>query len=103
MGLKYESLARRYVVSPLGLPSYWNRIFREFQCADCGNFQAYRSRPRGFIEKTLLPALMLKPVRCDHCFHRSYIYRSVPVLERVGSKKSAQHPESTSGTGTRVA
>jgi ribosomal protein S27E len=92
-------------VSPLGLPSPLTRFFQEFHCRGCGNNEAYRSRPRGFVEKGLLPLMMLRPVRCDRCYHRSYIFRTVPVLERVGSgdKSSPKRPQSTSGTGTRVA
>lgn len=92
-------------MSPLGLPSSWTRYFQEFHCSGCGNNEAYRSRPRGIIEKGLLPALMLKPVRCDRCFHRTYVFRRVPALDRatgVGVSAS-KHPQSTSDTGARVA
>ncbi len=91
-------------MSPLGLPSSWSRFLHEFHCRECGNDEAYRSRPRGLIEKALLPALMLKPVRCDRCYHRSYAFRAVPVLERVSAPQSpAKQPTSTSDTGARVA
>ena len=92
-------------MSPLGLPSLLTRLFHEFHCSGCGNREAYRSRSRGLIEKGLLSALMLQPVRCDRCFHRSYIFRTVPVMERTGSavKHSPRKHESTSDTGTRVA
>lgn len=92
-------------MSPLGLPSSWTRRFQEFHCRECGNAEAYRSRPRGLFEKGLLPVLMLRPVRCDRCYHRSYIFRAVPILERVGpaDKHLPNQPRGTSDTGTRVA
>src|SRR5947209_3431250 len=38
-----------------------------FQCQDCGSFDGYRSRPRNFSEKYLLPLVLLLPVRCADC------------------------------------
>ena len=90
-------------MSPLGSSPSWSRYFQEFRCRECGNDEAYRSRPRGFFEKGLLPALMLRPVRCDRCYHRSYIFRSVPVLERAGPTDKPRPSHGTSDTGTRVA
>jgi hypothetical protein len=46
---------------------------------------------------------MLRPVRCDRCYHRSYIFRSVPVLERAGPTDKPRPSHGTSDTGTRVA
>jgi hypothetical protein len=91
-------------MSPLGLPSSWSRSFQEFHCTSCGGQEAYRSRPRGFFEKGFLPLLMLRPVRCDRCYHRSYIFRTVPVLERVApSGRLESQSTGDSSTGTRVA
>lgn len=92
-------------MSPLGLPSLWTRFFHEFHCRECGNKEAYRSRPRSLFEKGLLPVLMLRPVRCDRCYQRSYIFRAVPVLERVrpADKRLSKQAPGTSDTGTRVA
>jgi hypothetical protein len=55
---------------------------RQFQCRDCGGLVGYRSRRRGFVEKCLLPLLLLRPVRCGDCFRRSYRPLFVPVRER---------------------
>jgi ribosomal protein S27E len=94
----------RFFVSPLALPS-WGRFFREFQCRECGGQQAYHSRPHGFFEKRVLPLLMLQPVRCEHCFHRGYVFRTVPALERVGLPAKLPHsgPSADSSPGHRVA
>ena len=45
---------------------------RLFECKDCGGFNGYRSRPKNFTEKFLLPLLLLRPARCGDCFKRSY-------------------------------
>lgn len=44
----------------------------KIQCRQCGAYQVYRSASRNLAEKYLLPALLLRPVRCGHCFRRSY-------------------------------
>jgi hypothetical protein len=54
-----------------------------FQCPDCGSLDAYRSRPRNWIERVVLPLLYLRPARCGDCFRRSYVFLSIPVLERA--------------------
>ena len=77
-------------MSPLAPPS-WGRLFREFHCRECSGQQAYRSRPRGFFEKHVLPLLMLRPVRCEHCYHRGYVFRTVPALERAGLPGKLPH------------
>lgn len=63
-------------------PFTWSRPFGEFHCPECGSSDVYRSRPRSFFEKHIL-SLMMRPVRCDRCFHRSYAFRSVAVQERI--------------------
>lgn len=91
-------------MTPLQSSSSWARFFQEFRCPDCGNGNAYRSRSKGLFEKAVLPVLMLKPVRCERCYHRSYAFRTVPVQLRAGSDHSSPgRPQSTSGTGARVA
>lgn len=55
---------------------------RQFQCRDCGGLAGYRSRRRSFVEKYLLPLLLLRPVRCGDCFRRSYHLIFMPVRER---------------------
>ena len=55
---------------------------KRFQCVDCGSVEGYRSRPRNFIEKYILPVLGLRLVRCADCFRRSYQPFFVTVRER---------------------
>jgi hypothetical protein len=55
---------------------------RQFQCRDCGSLIGFRSRPRTFPEKYILPVLFLRPVRCGDCFRRSYRLAFVQVRER---------------------
>jgi len=89
-------------VSRLG-PSPWSR-FREFKCSSCAAQKAYRSRYRGIREQIFLLFLMLKPVRCDRCYHRSYVFRTVPVLERgTRAGRIDSQSSSDSSAGTRVA
>jgi len=45
---------------------------RWFHCQDCGGLTGYRSRPRNFLEKYLLPLTSFRPVRCGDCFRRTY-------------------------------
>jgi len=83
-------------VTPISSPS-WSRFFEEFHCPGCGAQVAYRSRPRGFFEKHALPFLLLQPVRCERCYHRSYVWCAVPALERVPpDRKQAQNQASSS-------
>lgn len=85
--------------------SSWSRFFEEFHCRGCGAHEAYRSRPRGFFEKHVLPLLLLQAVRCERCYHRSYIWYAVPALERVAPdrKQSQSEPAADSKTDGRVA
>jgi hypothetical protein len=61
---------------------------RLFQCRECGGFVGYRSRPKSFTEKYILPALWIRPVRCGKCLRRSYQLGSVPVRERQEHKSA---------------
>jgi hypothetical protein len=83
----------------------WSRFFDEFYCRGCGGQEAYRSRPRSFFEKYVLPLFLLQAVRCDRCYHRSYIFITIPALERVPPqrKQSQSEPSSTSNSDGRVA
>jgi hypothetical protein len=58
---------------------------RQFYCSDCGCSEGYRSRPRSFTERFLLPLVLMRPVRCGDCFRRSYRFFTVPVKERKDS------------------
>jgi hypothetical protein len=76
--------------------SSWSRFFEEFNCRGCGGQEAYRSRPRGFFEKRVLPLLLMQTVRCERCYHRFYAWRSIPVLEHTPApqkKSQSQRPD----------
>lgn len=89
-------------MSPLGLPSFYS--FREFRCPGCNGQKAYRSRYRGPLEQVLLLFLLLKPVRCERCYHRAYVLRTVAALEPGGpAAKLDSQSSSDSSAGTRVA
>jgi hypothetical protein len=63
-----------------------------FYCQHCGSHEAYSSRSRTFVEKHLLPLLLLRPVRCEHCDRRYYRPVSVSVTEReppTGNRRTA--------------
>lgn len=45
---------------------------RPYICRDCGSEVGFRSRRRSFIERYLLPLVLLQPVRCGECFRRDY-------------------------------
>ena len=67
------------------------RFFEEFHCRGCGGQEAYRSRPRGFFEKHVLPFFLLQTVRCERCYQRGYVWRTIAALERVqADRKQAQ-------------
>jgi hypothetical protein len=90
---------------PDSAPSGWDRFFSKFHCSKCNGDEAYHSRPRGLLEKYLLPLLLLKPVRCEHCYHRVYVFRSVSAQDRpVYSPKPVQHQSAkASAPGQRIA
>ena len=67
-----------------------NPFAREFHCRGCGGHDAYQSRPRGFFERYLLPVIFLRPVRCDRCYLRSYVLRTVVARERTLPSKSLE-------------
>ena len=80
-------------------------LFEEFHCRSCGRQEAYRSRPRNFFERYVLPLLLLQAVRCERCYHRSYILRTIPLLERAqGEPKPPQSlPPDSSTSRNHVA
>jgi hypothetical protein len=59
---------------------------RLFECRDCGGFNGYRSRPKTFAEKFLLPLLFLRLVRCGDCLRQSVQTIFVQVRQRRASK-----------------
>ena len=57
-------------------------LSNEYRCRDCGSTKGYRSRPRDFLEKHILPLLLLQRVRCGNCFRRSTEFLFADVQER---------------------
>jgi len=84
-------------VNPLARPS-WSRFFEDFHCRECGGQEAYRSRPRGFFEKYVLPFLLLQTVRCERCYHRAYAWYTIPAPERPPSEPKLSESETPGGS-----
>jgi len=68
---------------------FGRRFFLEYQCSDCSGIDGYRSRPRNFLEKWGLRMLLLRAVRCDHCYHRNYVFVTVRVPKRMPRQPQA--------------
>ena len=85
--------------------SSWAPFATEFHCRECGFGDAYRSRPRSFFERHVLGIFYLQPVRCDRCYMRSYVSRSISVRERVQfeRKQPESQPLSSGDANSRVA
>ena len=60
-----------------------------YHCHDCGSEVGFRSRRRTFIERFLLPLLLLQPVRCGECFRRDYRLIFVKVRNRLSDAARA--------------
>jgi replicative DNA helicase len=45
---------------------------RAYRCRDCGREVGFRSRPRTFMERYILPLFLMQPIRCGACFRRDY-------------------------------
>jgi len=60
-----------------------SRFSQPYYCEDCGSGVGFRSRPRTFTERYLLPLFLLKPVRCSECFRRDYRLIFTSVRDRL--------------------
>lgn len=82
------------------MTSSWTNFLDEFHCRGCGGPEVYRSRPRprNFFERYVLPVLLLRAVRFERCYHRRYVFRTIPALERVQIKHKL--PESQAAAGS---
>lgn len=76
----------------------WFQRYLEYQCVDCGNETAFRSRRRTFSERYLLPLFLLQPVRCSECFRRDYHLIFMPVRQREPEAKG-KPPASVAKSG----
>jgi len=63
-------------------------LSKQFQCPDCGSLSGFRSHPRTFTEKYILPVMFLRPVRCADCYRRDYHTVFMDVREREESEVS---------------
>ena len=88
----------------LNRPS-WTIFSEEFHCPECGAEEAYQSRARGSFERYVLPLFFLQPVRCDHCYVRSYVSRAVAARMpmRPARKQPGSQDAHSTNSGTRVA
>ena len=71
----------------------WFQKHLEYHCGDCGSVKNFRSRPRTFSERYLLPVFLLQPVRCAECFRRDYHLVFMPVGERLAEVKHELKPK----------
>ncbi len=70
--------------------------YKRFQCPDCGSSDAFRSRPRSALERYILPLLLVRTIRCGHCFRRGYATVFMQVRERVERIHQAKRLEKAS-------
>lgn len=65
-----------------------------YMCHDCGSQVGFRSRRRNFLERFLLPLVLLQPVRCGECFRRDYRLIFTAVRDRLSEtrKMPAKQP-----------
>jgi hypothetical protein len=91
-------------VPSLNRPS-WSFFSEEFHCPECGAEEAYQSRPRGSFERYVLPLFFLQPVRCGHCYLRSYVPRAVAagVRPRPPYKQPGSQGSHSENSDSRVA
>jgi len=69
-----------------------SRLFStQYQCSDCGGSEGYRSRRRTFLEKYILPLLLLQPARCANCFRRSSVSMFMNLRDRL-EKPNVKRP-----------
>lgn len=61
------------------------QLARPYRCTECGKDIAFRSRPRTFAERYILPLILMQPVRCAECFRRDYRSIFTSVYEHHGS------------------
>jgi hypothetical protein len=69
------------------------RRITTFECPGCCGPDAYLSRHRGLFEKWILPLVLMRPVRCDFCYIRSYQFVAVSALApKRMTPKTHMHP-----------
>ena len=70
-------------------------ISREFwfrySCTDCGSDDGFRSTPRTFTERYIVPLLLMHPVGCANCFRRDWRSIFTPVKARTEEIRERKH------------
>ena len=72
-------------------------------CHDCGSEEGFRSRRRNFLERYLLPIVLLQPVRCGECFRRDYRLIFTQVRERLSDTPRMSPGKQTATANRNVA
>ena len=72
-------------------------------CHDCGSEEGFRSRRRNFLERYLLPIVLLQPVRCGECFRRDYRLIFTQVRERLSDTPRMSQGKQTATANRNVA
>jgi hypothetical protein len=101
--LIYNANTDLWEVAMPSISSLSLRHLSGFRCWKCGGLKAYRSRSRGFFERYLLPLLLLKPVRCERCFHRVYVLRMVSSVQHVVPSGNGAAAAAVSAVRQRIA
>ena len=52
------------------------------KCPNCKKYTAHKSRSRSFLEKTLLPLILLRIFRCSPCKKRFYRFKLKPARRK---------------------
>lgn len=71
-----------------------------YMCHDCGSEVGFRSRRRNFLERFVLPVMLLQPVRCGECFRRDYRLIFTVVRDRLSEVRKIP-PAKHSATANR--
>jgi hypothetical protein len=72
----------RYQLDQMGRATLLFTLFRStYRCLDCGGSEAYESKRRTFVEKYILPLLLLRQVRCAKCFRKVTVSLFIIVRE----------------------
>ena len=58
---------------------FWFR----YRCTECGSDDGFGSTPRTFIERYIVPFLLMHPVGCANCFRRDWRSIFTPVKAHI--------------------
>jgi len=74
-----------------------------YLCHDCGSQVGFRSRRRNFLERFLLPLVLLQPVRCGECFRRDYRMIFTAVRDRLSEARKVPPAKQAAAANRNVA